>query len=67
MIYRGRVPLAFRSECNEFFLRDLGIRGPAKVYGLRERTGWRLWFRGHIGEGEKRRIRNFIVTRLRAS
>jgi hypothetical protein len=31
------------------------------------KTGWRVWFRGRIGEGEKQRMRNFIVTRLRAS
>ena len=65
--YRGRIPLAFRAECDEFLLRDLAIRDPVRVYGCRMKTGWRVWFRGRIGEGEKQRMRNFIVTRLRAS
>jgi hypothetical protein len=65
--YRGRVPVAIRAECNEFLLRDLGIEGPARIYGCRMPSGWRVWFRGRIGEGEKQRVRNFIVTRLRAS
>jgi hypothetical protein len=65
--YRGRIPLAFRAECDEFLLRDLAIRDPIRVYGCRMKTGWRVWFRGRIGEGEKQRMRNFIVTRLRAS
>jgi hypothetical protein len=65
--YRGRVPLAFRSECDEFLLRDLRISGPTRIYGSRLPGGWRVWFRGPIGEGEKQRVRNFIVTRLRIS
>jgi len=62
--YHGRFPFAFRSECDELLLRDLAIHGPARIYAIREKSGWRLWFRGRIGEGEKQRIRNFILTRL---
>jgi hypothetical protein len=62
--YHGRFPLAFRSECNELLLQDLAIHGPARIYAAREKSGWRLWFRGRIGDGEKQRIRNFILTRL---
>ena len=62
--YDGRIPLAIRPACSEFLLQDLGIQGPARIYAIRQKTGWRLWFSGHIGEGEKQRIRNFITTRL---
>jgi len=62
--YHGRFPLAFRSECNELLLQDLAIHGPARIYAVREKSGWRLWFRGRIGDGQKQRIRNFILTRL---
>jgi hypothetical protein len=62
--YDGRFPSALRPACSEFLLQDLAIRGPARIYAIRQKSGWRLWFRGHIGEGEKQRIRNFITTRL---
>jgi Protein of unknown function (DUF3634) len=62
--FHGKFPLAIRPACAEFLLRDLAIDGPARVYAIRQKDRWRLWFRGGIGEGEKQRIRNFIVTRL---
>jgi hypothetical protein len=62
--YRGRIPLALRPACSEFLLNDLALQGPARVYAIKQKSGWRIWFRGRIGDGEKQRIRNFIVTRL---
>lgn len=62
--FRGKFPIAFRPACSEFLLRDLVIHGPARIYAIRQKDRWRLWFRGGIGSGEQQRIRNFIVARL---
>jgi hypothetical protein len=62
--YHGRIPLAFQPACKEFLLHDLALQGPARVYAVKQKSGWRLWFRGKIGDGEKQRIRNFVLTRL---
>jgi hypothetical protein len=62
--YRGSIPFSIQPECSDFLLHDLAIQGPARVYAIRMKSGWRTWFRGRIGDGEKQRIRNFIITRL---
>jgi hypothetical protein len=64
--FHGKFPMAFRPACSEFLLRDLVIHGPARIYAVRQKDRWRLWFRGGIGAGEQQQIRNFIVTRLGA-
>ena len=62
--HKGRFPLTHRPELDELLLRDLALRGPVSVYGVRKQRRWQVWFRGFLCVGDKQRIRNFIVTRL---
>jgi hypothetical protein len=60
----GRVPLTQQNAIAQFLIEDLGLKEPVKIQGAWDHKRLRLWFRGRIGEGEKQRIRNFLLGRL---
>jgi hypothetical protein len=61
---RGRVPRIHQRAIAHFLLEELALKESVKIQGAWDRKRLRLWFRGRIGEGEKQRIRNFLLGRL---
>jgi|SRR5262249_9100054 len=62
--FKGGFPLAQRATIIQFLLSDAAIRGPCRIYGARKKRRLVLWFTGHISEGEKQRVRNFLAVGL---
>jgi hypothetical protein len=61
---QGRVPLSQQNAIASFLLEDLSLKDSVKIQGAWNHKRLRLWFSGRIGEGEKQRIRNFLLGRL---
>jgi hypothetical protein len=61
---RGRVPLVHQGAIARFLLDELALKDSVKIQGAWNHKRLRLWFSGRIGEGEKQRIRNFLLGRL---
>ncbi len=59
--FRGAFPLAQRAALTEL-LHDLGLEGPAKIMGVRRGARLRVWFGGALTDGQKQRIRNFLLS-----
>jgi hypothetical protein len=60
--FRGSFPLSQRGALAEL-LREMNLEGPAKIMGVRRKSGLRVWFSGALTAGQKQRIRNFLLTR----
>ncbi len=61
---KGKIPLSQHQAVEEFLLQDLSLNEPVKISGARNGQRLNLWFRGRLTEGDKQRIRNFLLTRL---
>ena len=59
--FKGRFPLSQRAALVQFLMGDTAIHGPCKIYGARKNKRTTIWFSGHISEGEKQRVRNFLL------
>jgi hypothetical protein len=62
--FRGRVPVAMKPGISQFLLQDLSLTEPVSIYGAWNNRRLSIWFRGSLTDGEKQRIRNFLVGRL---
>ena len=62
--FHGRVPVAMQSGISQFLLQDLSLTDPVSIYGAWNNRRLSIWFRGSLSDGEKQRIRNFLVGRL---
>src|SRR5690348_14814244 len=62
--YRGRFPRAQQQALAEFLLKDLSVHDSLAIMGAHQGKRLVLWFRGSLSEGEKQRIRNFLVSRI---
>jgi hypothetical protein len=62
--FRGRVPVAMQPGITQFLLQDLSLMEPVSIYGAWTNRRLRIWFRGSLTDGEKQRIRNFLLGRL---
>jgi hypothetical protein len=61
---KGKVPLARQRLVADFLLNDLALREAVQISGARSGSRLHLWFRGRLSEGQKQRIRNFLVMQL---
>ena len=59
--FKGRFPVSQRAAIVQFLVSDTAIHGPCKIYGSWEKKRTTVWFSGHITEGEKQRVRNFLL------
>jgi hypothetical protein len=62
---RGKIPAMRQPELVEFLIKDLGLRGPVRIAGRWQRGRLDLSFRGGLDKGQRQRVRNFLLTRLR--
>jgi hypothetical protein len=62
--YRGRFPRAQQQALAEFLLKDLSVHDSLAIMGAHQGKRLVLWFRGSLTEGDKQRIRNFLVSRM---
>jgi Protein of unknown function (DUF3634) len=60
--FKGSFPIAQRAALADL-LRDLNLAGRVKIMGARQGARLRVWFGGPLTEGQKQRIRNFLLTR----
>ena len=58
--FKGKFPLSQQAAIVQFFASDAAIHGPCKIYGAWKNKRTTIWFSGHINEGEKQRVRNFL-------
>jgi hypothetical protein len=59
--FKGEFPLSQRAALVQFLANDTAIHGPCKIYGASKKKRTTIWFSGHISEGEKQRVRNFLL------
>ena len=58
-----RGQLARRAELEQFLQDDLGLAGPLEIAGRRRSGRLVLSFGGELTQGQRQRIRNFLLTR----
>jgi hypothetical protein len=59
--FRGKFPLAWQAALAGL-LREMNVEGSATILGRWQGQRLRVWFRGALTEGQKQRIRNFLLT-----
>ena len=62
--FHGAFPRIRQSDFAELLLSDLQLRHAVAVHGVRRGGRLSVWFSGQISEGQKQRIRNFLLSRL---
>ena len=61
--FRGKFPMARRTEVEAFLSREFADRGPISISGVKADKGrMRFVIRGPISEGDRQQIRNFLQT-----
>ena len=61
--YEGHFPRAQQQALAEFLLHDLSLDSLA-IMGAHNGKRLVLWFRGRLSEGQRQRIRNFLMSRI---
>jgi hypothetical protein len=61
---RGRVPLSQTRGLSEFLLEDLAVRDRVTIRGRWQNGRLRVSVHGALTEGQRQRVRNFLLTRL---
>src|SRR5438876_390285 len=62
--FKGKFPIGQRPAVIHFLTSDAAVRGPCKIYGAWIKGRPAIWFSGHVSDGEKQRIRNFLMVGL---
>lgn len=62
--YEGHFPRAQQQALAEFLLKDLSVPDSLAIMGAHHGNRLVLWFRGRLSEGQRQRIRNFLVNRV---
>jgi hypothetical protein len=62
--YEGQIPRAHQQALAEFLLKDLSVPDSLAIMGAHHGNRLVLWFRGRLSEGQRQRIRNFLVNRV---
>jgi hypothetical protein len=60
----GKFPRVQQQALSEFLLQDLSVRAPLTICGAHQGKRLVLWFRGRLNNGQKQRIRNFLISRV---
>jgi hypothetical protein len=60
---KGKCPVS-EAALAEFFGNDLALTGPVTVRGVRRNGRLQLSFRGRLTNGDKQRIRNYLLASL---